>query len=960
MRFAKFNKYRNAVATVAAHELWHSELALSTDTTIGANGLAADSKHLYAKSANGSSLQVLNISSPRKAGFQAECLLDATEKIVDWNTALYDECLVVAGDSHGMVAVWKDHSEALKLQAHQTTCAISQFLPTVPGIIVSASEKEVKLWNVNATSKTTIWEASSASTIDSIAIKGDGQMLATSTHDGILTIYDPRHSSASEGSVVGKSAAFHAPGRPTRALWLGEKSFLISTGMTKTRERSAALWDQRNLSRPLASLVLQQSTKSLIPLFDEDTSLVYLAEKGDCTIRWVDADPSSSTPLAELGSVVLGHQISGCALLPKHQLNVMGGEIARLYAVVDNCGAGSGGAVIPISQVAPRRTYLDFHSDLFPDTRAPVPAQTYEQWMACEPVSVPRMSLDPVKSTDCLDSLRKAYGIAGTRGDVEDINTEKKVSLSDTNINTDTQQIETDGASPQELSTSANCQPESELGCIENTKSDIASNTSVLEPLQKSSCPQTSPVIRPKRIWKMDQQSRGHFRYLEGIVYRPSEHFINIHDVDQRFSQDNDPIQISSKFIAFACVGAGGQIAILRRDSPGRVPEKPATIVHGANVIAMEFDPFDPAIIATAGTDNKLQMWRIPDVPLSGDSFFELEEYIHVTADRVHQIHFHPLVKGIVAVLVSDSKDQAVYLYHGLMLLAVVGKTDEGIHSFSWSPEGEHIALTTKKSRQVRVYDAHTQKLLGKGPGMNSIRPSRIAWIGNNYICLSGFGTGSQRQVAVYSADDLSQPIARKTIDVGPGLLVPFADPDCNIIYFDDRGSRLTHAFEISGKDLVELPKLESTQPSIGMAMLPKRYANIAKCELLRGYRLNAHSIESVGFRVPRKRPEYFQDDIFPSTIDWETPALDTASWIGGTVAEPAYIDLCPQGMTPLSQAPPEPVRRRAFETQPEEGEDNTKDAIKAMLGRVDSTDDENADAMNSKEGESGSDWDSE
>ncbi|KAJ1906449.1 hypothetical protein LPJ81_001350 [Coemansia sp. IMI 209127] len=843
MRFANFNKYRNAVATVAARELWHSELAIDTSTAIGANGLAADGTHLYVKAINGTSLQVLNIDSPGKAGFQAECLPGATEKIVDWNTALYADCLLVAGDSQGTVSVWKDHKESLKLQAHRSSCASSQFLPTVPGIVVSAAEKEVKMWSVDAAFKEAIWETASASTIDSVAIKGDGQMLATSTHDGVLTIYDPRNSST---PVVGRSAAFHAPGRPTRALWLGERPFLMSTGTTKMRERSAALWDQRNLSRPLASLVLQQSTKPLIPLFDEDTSLVYFVEKGDCTIRWADADPSSSTPLAELGSVVLGHQISGCALLPKHHLKVMSGEIARLYVVVDSCGAGAGGAVVPVSQVAPRRTYLDFHSDIFPDTRAPVPAQTYEQWMACEPVYIPRMSLDPAKSTGSLDGLRKAYGIVGVQG-----------------------------------------------------------------------------------------------------------------DVDQRFSQENDPIKVSSKFIAFARVGAGGQIAIIRRDSPGRIPEKPATILHGSNVVAIEFDPFDPAVIATAGADNKLQMWRIPDVALDDTSVFELEEYIHVMADRIHQIRFHPWARGIVAVLVSDGNDQAVYLYHGLVLFSVIGKTDEGIHSFSWSPDGERIALTTKKSRQVRVYDAHTQELLGKGPGMDSIRPSRIVWIDNDSICLSGFGTGSQRQVAVYNADALSQPTAKKTIDTGPGLLVPFADPDCNIVYFDDRGSRLTHAFEFAGKTLVALPKLESTQPSLGMAVLPKRYANIAKCEVLRAFRLNTQSIESIGFRVPRKRPEYFQDDIFASTLDWETPAVDAVSWIGGAAAEPNYIDLCPQGMTPLSQAPPEPIRRRTFEIQPEDNVDSTKDTIKAMLDRVDD-DDGDKGSPNSKEGGSESDWDSE
>ncbi|KAJ2742725.1 hypothetical protein H4S06_005679, partial [Coemansia sp. BCRC 34490] len=113
MRLAKINKYRNAVATAASRELWYSELALDTSTAVGTTGVAVDSKHLYVKSANGTSLQALNISNPGKTGFQTQCLLNASSNIIDWNTALYDECLVVAGDSQGVVTVWKDHSESI-------------------------------------------------------------------------------------------------------------------------------------------------------------------------------------------------------------------------------------------------------------------------------------------------------------------------------------------------------------------------------------------------------------------------------------------------------------------------------------------------------------------------------------------------------------------------------------------------------------------------------------------------------------------------------------------------------------------------------------------------------------------------------------------------------------------------------------------------------------------------------
>jgi coronin-7 len=45
------------------------------------------------------------------------------------------------------------------------------------------------------------------------------------------------------------------------------------------RQREYALWDSRNLSKPLERSQLDSSTGLLIPLYDEDTDIVFLAGK---------------------------------------------------------------------------------------------------------------------------------------------------------------------------------------------------------------------------------------------------------------------------------------------------------------------------------------------------------------------------------------------------------------------------------------------------------------------------------------------------------------------------------------------------------------------------------------------------------------------------------------------------------------------------------------------------------
>ncbi|KAJ2077249.1 hypothetical protein H4R24_005241 [Coemansia sp. RSA 988] len=946
----RFNKYRNAIATVPAREAWYSELSVDTGVAAGANGLAMDGATLYAKASCGNALQAIDLAHPGQVGANTPLLPALPGRILDFNSATHDESLVIASDDLGNVGLWRDQSLVYTFSAHSSACISACFHPTVANVVATAanpgsSNGEVRLWNASAGSGETVafWSAAIPGGVDSISLQSGGQLLAASTRDGVCSLYDPRLSASSDTKPVGSTSAFHASGRPTRALWAGELPFLLTTGQTKTRERSAAMWDQRNLSQPLSSIRLQPSGKPLVPLYDDDTRLAYLVETGDNVIRWVDGDPSSAAPLSELGSVLLPSPVRGCALLSKRQLHVMRGEVARIHALVDNTTAGQGAAIIPISHVVPRRTYLDFHADLFPDTKAPVPAQSFAQWMAKAPMKIPKMSLDPSKSAESLASLRRSYA-----------STINACGLDDVPVPLATGSAVASNSVPLDANVESICDrsPEMQTSLAQENIAPEASKTPI--PAAVVTDVVDVPHVVANSCWALPQIAHARFKYLEGYSYPPSEHFTNISNVNLRFSQLSSPVKVGRKFIAISCNGAGGQIAVLRRDLPGRVSDSHATLIHGADVMDFQFDPFNPNIVATAGIDGRLQLWRIPDTQLEGDTLFELEKYIHTTADRIHQIRFHPCAKGVIAVLVSELDEFSVYIYSGLLLRFIVGKSQDGIHSFEWSPDGSRIALTTRRSKQLHVYDVRNQETLAKGPAMNSIRPSRIAWLGTSRICLAGFGSGSRRQLHVYDAENLSEPLASVTIDVGPGVLVPFTDVDCSIIYLDDRGSRLTHAFELVDDRLVVLPKYESSQPSLGMDSLPKRDADISQCELLRVYRLNSQSLGLVGFRVPRKRPTYFQDDIFPDTVDVNSPSVDTIDWLDGATPAPRLINLCPPDMTPLSEAPPEVVCKRTFAIASEEKNDNTKEAINVMLSRVDvGSDEEN----NGRASDSGSDW---
>lgn len=68
----------------------------------------------------------------------------------------------------------------------------------------------------------------------------------------------------------------------------------------------------------------------------------------------------------------------------------MEGEVNRIMQLTSN-------SVIPIMYQVPRKTYRDFHSDLYPDTNGYRTDLTVTQWLKGVNTPVPKMCLDPAK-----------------------------------------------------------------------------------------------------------------------------------------------------------------------------------------------------------------------------------------------------------------------------------------------------------------------------------------------------------------------------------------------------------------------------------------------------------------------------------------------------------------------------------------------------------------------------------
>ena len=61
---------------------------------------------------------------------------------------------------------------------------------------------------------------------------------------------------------------------------MGDSNRLATTGFSKTSDRQIFIWDATNLEKPLKSTNLDTSSGVIMPFYDGNSNMLYLAGKG--------------------------------------------------------------------------------------------------------------------------------------------------------------------------------------------------------------------------------------------------------------------------------------------------------------------------------------------------------------------------------------------------------------------------------------------------------------------------------------------------------------------------------------------------------------------------------------------------------------------------------------------------------------------------------------------------------
>jgi coronin-1B/1C/6 len=314
--------------------------------------------------------------------------------VLDFDFHPFDDSLIATASEDSTIKLWQIPEGGLKenvttplidLTNHTRKVTLLRFHPTANNVILSSSaDQTVKLWDIEKGIEVNSNNDVNEHLIQDIAWDYHGNNYAISSKDKAIRIVDGR---TAKTSTVIENA--HDGTKSFKLCYLGQSNKLVSVGFTKTSLRQFKIWDPRNTAEEILKVEIDQAAGVIMPFYDADTGLLYLAGKGDGNVRAyeISNEGDQAYLCTDFRSNV---SAKGMAWVPKRALNIMQNETARLLKLTTN-------SVEPLSFFVPRKSE-GFQEDLFPDTASNEPSHTADEWLAGSDKPPKLVSLDPAKS----------------------------------------------------------------------------------------------------------------------------------------------------------------------------------------------------------------------------------------------------------------------------------------------------------------------------------------------------------------------------------------------------------------------------------------------------------------------------------------------------------------------------------------------------------------------------------
>ncbi|KAF2069223.1 hypothetical protein CYY_009459 [Polysphondylium violaceum] len=381
------SKVRNVFSKVCKKELFYTNLKVNTSS----EELLKSSKSLFAYPSSiggGSCLAISQLNAYGKAPDTPFCIKGHTDPISCFEFSPFNDHVIATGSRDCTIKLWEIPEEGLQsnlvtplitLPKQNKRITGTYFHPSVDSLFLSTTlDYSIDLWDLSRASggddqcQITTKLTGSEDIIMSLSWNtwSGGNMLASSSRDKKMRIYDPRTSTTPIATIP-----THEGAQGFKLTWADSNGLdlLCTVGASKSAQRQLFLWDPRQLSAtsPLSSTNVTTDSSILTPFYDYATNILFLGGKGD-GIYYYELERSQAHLLgkASFGNVTQ----SSISLLPKSICEPNLCEIDRFLRLTNN-------SVEMVSFIVPRKSTL-FQEDIFPAAPSGDPTTDCQLWFS--------------------------------------------------------------------------------------------------------------------------------------------------------------------------------------------------------------------------------------------------------------------------------------------------------------------------------------------------------------------------------------------------------------------------------------------------------------------------------------------------------------------------------------------------------------------------------------------------
>jgi len=428
-------------------------------------------------------------------------------------------------------------------------------------------------------------------------------------------------------------------------------------------------------------------------------------------------------------------------------------------------------------------------------------------------------------------------------------------------------------------------------------------------------------------------------------------------------------IRRNAKLAAFpAPTFGGGALGVITLDSVGRKRQLQIT-AHADKISTFDVCqlPGREGLVLTGSPDCKAQVHRVDAESKTTKKLFTL-----ACCGKVGVVRFHPRVDGLCAVAANKegaaNPTSMLYLWNyldGELVREVELRDTKDVADVAFEGAVGLVAAVSSRKGKVALVDVREGRVLRSFTATTSQRDTKLFWMygaadadkrgerGMSTLVCLGFAKGSLRKFELFDVadvvdacyadkvegfvagaaqaeskeaeadgdedekgDEWPRRLGEMLLGVSNSVPLGYMDAARSLLFVSAVGDRKVRAFEV-GASIKEMgigAAFQSKSDIVGLAFARDDEVDVRRVETAQALTLHKEGVVSpVSFSLPRKRREFFQDDVYGDTLDAAAVyAIEVVSEdYAGKVAAPKYKSLCPDGMELLSEAPKEADTQR-------------------------------------------------